>query len=92
MLAIPAGDVAQCCADFWNWHDARGWMSGNTPMRRPLNLLQSYYFAWRERQKKNGPAGRPDTTGLNADELRARLATTRDAGERARLEEQLRKL
>jgi hypothetical protein len=92
MLAIPAEHVPAVSQDFWNWHDSRGWMSGNTPMRRPLNLLQSYYYTWRDRQKKNGgpQSGRPDTTGLNADELRARLATTRDPQERARLEGQLR--
>ncbi|HEY0548167.1 MAG TPA: hypothetical protein VGF13_01120 [Verrucomicrobiae bacterium] len=89
MLPIAPEHIKAVALDFWNWHDSRGWMSGNTPLHRPLNLLHGYYGNWLERRKnKPGASARLDA-GASADDLRAELQTASDPTRRAALEKQL---
>lgn len=75
------------CEAFLAYHESRNWMSGRTPLAKPLALLKGYAEE-RRTVRKPGSSGRLDT-GRTADDIRAALATEKNPDKRAALEKQL---
>lgn len=85
------GVTEEVCRAFWEYHDGRNWMSGNTRIANPRRWLKGYDAEHGERIRARGKNKRgPGSERLDADELRAKLRTETDPQKKARIEEQLR--
>lgn len=89
------GVSEEACKAFFEWHDSRGWMSGQTRIVRPRALLKRYAAGFMERSaskktrdKAGGSSARLDTR-RSADEIRADLQGERDPEKRATLQKEL---